>query len=144
MYILIPQGMHINTCWHLDLLETNFIYLGTCGGVYSGNNGTIISPNFPSDYPPNSYCVYTITVPQGRACVEFRNFNISYPDSVSVYNGTSHLGFLLRRFVSTVNNKYVRIDEYDYSSNFRKKDEASMFKFMINTCCIISLTAKHS
>jgi len=71
-----------------------------CGDNYTGTNGTITSPNFPSPYPHNSFCVYTITVPRGRACVEFRNFTIDdtyYLDFTSVFDGTSHLGVRLHR-----------------------------------------------
>ena len=74
--------------------------LGDCGGNYTGTNGTITSPNFPNPYP-SAFCVYTITVPHGRACVEFRNFTIDdtyYLDLTSVYDGPSHLGVRLRRY----------------------------------------------
>ena len=61
-----------------------------CGGVYSGVNGTISSPNYPSDYPNYMYCVYTITVPYDTVCIEFIDFNISYVWAyVTVYEGVT-------------------------------------------------------
>ena len=73
---------------------------GECGGNFSGSSGNITSPNFPQAYPPNSYCIYTITVPQGRACVEFRNYSIrSIYHVISVYEGTSQYGRGIRRYV---------------------------------------------
>ena len=61
-----------------------------CGGVYSGINGTISSPNYPQAYPNFVYCLYTITVPYGGACLEFTEFNTeqSY-DYVTIYEGVT-------------------------------------------------------
>ena len=61
-----------------------------CGGVYSNVNGTISSPNYPSDYPNYMYCVYTITVPYDTVCIEFTDFNTEASvDYVTVYEGVT-------------------------------------------------------
>jgi len=73
--------------------EVRFYFMNRsalCGGVYSGVNGTISSPNFPSDYPSYTYCLYTITVPYETVCIEFTNFNIEYPFAyVTIYEGVT-------------------------------------------------------
>jgi len=48
-----------------DVLNRNVV---ACGGHFDGTNGTIISPNFeitnlPLNYPLNTTCVWTLTVP---------------------------------------------------------------------------------
>jgi len=57
--------------------------------VYEGSTSTISSPNYPkSQYPGDAFCVYTITVPTGRACVEFVYFwTDTLMDIVSVFDG---------------------------------------------------------
>ena len=39
----------------------------TCGGDVSGSSGLIESPNFPSNYPDNSFCEWTVTVAESNA-----------------------------------------------------------------------------
>jgi len=61
-----------------------------CGGVYTGTNITITSPNYPLNFTSDAYCVYTVTVPKGRACLQLVDFMAGYlMDFVSVYDGTS-------------------------------------------------------
>ncbi|XP_022788183.1 cubilin-like isoform X2 [Stylophora pistillata] len=38
----------------------------SCGGDFSGKNGSIISPNYPSSFPAFSDCVWRIKAPVGR------------------------------------------------------------------------------
>ena len=62
----------------------------SCGGDYSGLNGTISSPNYPSNYTNNVGCGYTITVPSGVACLEFENFATeSCCDYVTIIEGVT-------------------------------------------------------
>ena len=43
-----------------------FLYLpGRCGGSLSEEVGTIKSPNYPNQYPSDSFCVWTIKAPSG-------------------------------------------------------------------------------
>uniref|UniRef100_A0A914PER5 CUB domain-containing protein n=1 Tax=Panagrolaimus davidi TaxID=227884 RepID=A0A914PER5_9BILA len=69
-------------------------FLVTCGGSISGNNNAIQSPSFPELYPPDSFCVWNITVSQGyRVAATFRYFNLephkncSY-DKLEIYEST--------------------------------------------------------
>uniref|UniRef100_A0ABM5EJQ1 Procollagen C-endopeptidase enhancer 1 isoform X1 n=2 Tax=Pogona vitticeps TaxID=103695 RepID=A0ABM5EJQ1_9SAUR len=66
-----------------------------CGGDYTGDSGYIASEGFPSPYPPNKKCTWTITVPEGQvAMLSFRVFDLE-PDPIcrydylDVYNGHS-------------------------------------------------------
>lgn len=36
-----------------------------CGGALVGPSGNLASPNYPGNYPSNTYCVWTVTVPPG-------------------------------------------------------------------------------
>lgn len=36
-----------------------------CGSIVHGRNGTITSPNYPAQYPPNSLCKWEVVAPIG-------------------------------------------------------------------------------
>uniref|UniRef100_A0A3Q3IC56 Zmp:0000001114 n=1 Tax=Monopterus albus TaxID=43700 RepID=A0A3Q3IC56_MONAL len=53
----------------------------TCGGVLSENEGVFTSPLYPSFYPPNMDCKWTIKVLEGRKLrVTFTMFRVKEPD----------------------------------------------------------------
>ncbi|KAJ7313311.1 hypothetical protein JRQ81_004600 [Phrynocephalus forsythii] len=73
--------------------QTRPVFL--CGGDHTGDSGYIASEGFPSPYPPNKKCTWTITVPEGQvAMLSFRVFDME-PDPIcrydylDVYNGHS-------------------------------------------------------
>jgi len=39
-----------------------------CGGTESGSTGTVLSPNFPGNYPNNAGCMSRLTTRTGRVC----------------------------------------------------------------------------
>lgn len=41
-------------------------FSATCGGRFSGQNGTIVSPNYPSNYDANSNCTWLVSGPTGH------------------------------------------------------------------------------
>jgi len=47
-----------------------FYVVSACGGVFTADQGTLMSPNYPNPYPHNGVCVWTITVHQ-RARITF-------------------------------------------------------------------------
>ncbi|CAL8334186.1 unnamed protein product [Boreogadus saida] len=52
----------------------------TCGGALSAAGGTFTSPNFPNYYPPNTVCVWTITVPSEKwISLTFTQFFLNEP-----------------------------------------------------------------
>ena len=43
-------------------------------------SGFVSSPNFPGNFPPNSICIWNITVPSGRIKLTFLNFTFESSD----------------------------------------------------------------
>ena len=41
------------------------VLTGSCGGYYAELSGTIVSPNYPGNYPDKSRCYYYIMLPMG-------------------------------------------------------------------------------
>uniref|UniRef100_A0A3P8XAH9 Procollagen C-endopeptidase enhancer 2b n=1 Tax=Esox lucius TaxID=8010 RepID=A0A3P8XAH9_ESOLU len=78
----------------------------TCGGNITGDSGVIGSPGYPGVYPPNTKCVWRITVPEGKVVVlsfrfiDMESDNLCRYDYVDVYS--SHVnGQRLGRFCGT-------------------------------------------
>ncbi|XP_062872681.1 suppressor of tumorigenicity 14 protein [Trichomycterus rosablanca] len=71
----------------------------TCGGVLTSLNGTFSSPHYPSFYPPNLDCTWTINAPPGmKVRVKFVMFRVKEP-------GMS---------IQTCNKDYVQINNTKY------------------------------
>lgn len=52
-----------------------FYFSATCGGFLTKLNGTINSPGFPKEYPPNKNCVWQLVAPtQFRITLTFQHF----------------------------------------------------------------------
>jgi len=52
-------------------------FVGTCGGEFGGNRGTMASPNYPDNYDNNLECVYSIEVDDGRRVeLSFADFSL--------------------------------------------------------------------
>ncbi|XP_037613370.1 procollagen C-endopeptidase enhancer 2b isoform X2 [Sebastes umbrosus] len=78
----------------------------TCGGNITGESGVIGSQGYPGVYPPNTKCVWRITVPEGKVVVlsfryiDLESDNLCRYDYVDVYSG--HVsGQRLGRFCGT-------------------------------------------
>lgn len=51
--------------------------LAACGGLLSKLNGTITTPGWPKEYPPNKNCVWQVVAPtQYRISVQFEAFEL--------------------------------------------------------------------
>ncbi|XP_061877746.1 procollagen C-endopeptidase enhancer 2-like isoform X2 [Entelurus aequoreus] len=78
----------------------------TCGGNFTGESGIIGSQGYPGVYPPNTKCVWRITVPEGKVVVlSFRFLDLESDrlcryDYVDVYSGHAS-GQRLGRFCGT-------------------------------------------
>ncbi|XP_028650515.1 procollagen C-endopeptidase enhancer 2b [Erpetoichthys calabaricus] len=78
----------------------------TCGGNLTGESGYIGSEGFPGVYPPNTKCVWKITVPEGKVVVlsikliDLESDSLCRYDYVDVYNGHAN-GQRLGRFCGT-------------------------------------------
>ncbi|XP_071479800.1 blastula protease 10-like [Diadema antillarum] len=54
-------------------------FVGTCGGYFGALSGMIASPQYPTGYPNNNVCLYTIQVPAGRRIeLSFHELDIEY------------------------------------------------------------------
>uniref|UniRef100_A0A8C0UA60 CUB and Sushi multiple domains 1 n=1 Tax=Cyanistes caeruleus TaxID=156563 RepID=A0A8C0UA60_CYACU len=59
-----------------------------CGATVSGNEGTLLSPNFPSNYDNNHECIYKIETEAGKGIhLRARSFQLHEGDLVKVYDG---------------------------------------------------------
>uniref|UniRef100_A0A668UAU3 Procollagen C-endopeptidase enhancer 2b n=1 Tax=Oreochromis aureus TaxID=47969 RepID=A0A668UAU3_OREAU len=78
----------------------------TCGGNITEESGVIGSQGYPGVYPPNTKCVWRITVPEGKVVVlsfrfiDLENDNLCRYDYVDVYSGHVN-GQRLGRFCGT-------------------------------------------
>lgn len=66
------------------------MYTGSCGGNnFFLNSGTILSPSYPANYPPNLCCVWTITAEAAQFIVLdiwYLHLENKY-DTLKVYDG---------------------------------------------------------
>ncbi|XP_015216834.1 procollagen C-endopeptidase enhancer 2b isoform X2 [Lepisosteus oculatus] len=78
----------------------------TCGGNVTADSGLIGSEGYPGVYPPNTKCVWKITVPEGKVAVlrfgfiDLESDSLCRYDYVDVYSGHSS-GHRLGRFCGT-------------------------------------------
>ncbi|XP_069800553.1 bone morphogenetic protein 1 [Dendropsophus ebraccatus] len=76
----------------------------TCGGFLTKLNGTISSPGFPKEYPPNKNCVWQLVAPtQFRITLTFQHFetegnDVCKYDYVEVRSGLTSDSKLLGKF----------------------------------------------
>uniref|UniRef100_A0A3B4TQ07 Procollagen C-endopeptidase enhancer 2b n=1 Tax=Seriola dumerili TaxID=41447 RepID=A0A3B4TQ07_SERDU len=85
---------------------SSFLPTFTCGGNITGDTGVIGSQGYPGVYPPNTKCVWRITVPEGKVVVlsfrfiDLESDNLCRYDYVDVYSGHAN-GQRLGRFCGT-------------------------------------------
>ncbi|CAG5125194.1 unnamed protein product, partial [Candidula unifasciata] len=113
----------------------------TCGGEITKNEGLLVSPNYPGEYPNQQTCVWRITVEDGFIIsVTFDYFRMEHtPNCQSDYlefrdglNDTSpflsrHCGNRIPGVVnSTTNHLYVKfvsddsVNMFGFSASFTK------------------------
>jgi cubilin len=93
-------------------------FLVTCGGELNGLNGTISSPNYPSNYASRLRCLWTISVPPNYIIkLIFVEFQTEYCDDyVDIFDGKFVNSSLIDKFCG---NSYIRtISPVVSSSNF--------------------------
>uniref|UniRef100_A0A8C3GKA7 CUB and zona pellucida-like domain-containing protein 1 n=1 Tax=Cairina moschata TaxID=8855 RepID=A0A8C3GKA7_CAIMO len=103
-----------------------------CGGSLTGPNGTFISPNYPSSYPPFTYCVWNIqTAKKSKINLEFKDLFLELDqncqfDFLAVYDGlTTNTGLIGKvcgvsrpTFQSSSNGMTVVLST-DYANSYR-------------------------
>lgn len=53
------------------------MFSAACGGLLSKLNGTISTPGWPKEYPPNKNCVWQVVAPtQYRISMQFEAFEL--------------------------------------------------------------------
>ncbi|EDW66543.1 protein tolkin isoform X1 [Drosophila virilis] len=116
---------------------------GECKNEISAPFGTIYSPNYPDNYPPNADCVWHFsTTPGHRIKLIFNEFNVESHqecayDNVAIYDGESELSSLLGRFcgekipypISSTTNQLYMVLKTD------KNKQMNGFTAMHSTSC---------
>ncbi|XP_059169374.1 multiple epidermal growth factor-like domains protein 10 [Physella acuta] len=90
-----------------------------CGGTREGPSGAIVSPNYPSSYPNNARCNWTITA-QANEIIDLKftfldldGYADSCPDVVTVYDGDTNRATPIQQLCrlkekAELNNLYIR------------------------------------
>ena len=87
----------------MTIFAKMFSFLG-CSGVYTAANGTVMSPNYPNNYPNSRVCKSKIRVAIGfRVQLNFSEIDVESHgtcsfDSLSIYNGPDETAPLLGRY----------------------------------------------
>ncbi|XP_069823945.1 embryonic protein UVS.2-like [Dendropsophus ebraccatus] len=85
----------------LDVAKINKLYdCGLCRGLLTNSTGTIISSNYPNQYPSDTSCVYLIRIPSNQIFLQFSAFDVqSSPnctsDYIRIYDGADRSAPLL-------------------------------------------------
>lgn len=88
--------------------------LAECGATVSGNEGTLLSPNFPSNYDNNHECIYKIETEAGKGIrLRARSFQLHEGDIVKVIRKNSFTFYAkyshcMNKSVSNANYLYFR------------------------------------
>ncbi|XP_070575424.1 tolloid-like protein 2 isoform X1 [Ptychodera flava] len=88
--------------------QTSGYSLGDCGGTFTSDSGTLVSPSYPSHYSDSADCFYHISTSSGNTIT----IDISYVDTesccdyVEVFDGTSRTATSLRR----LSGSHISID----------------------------------
>eukprot|EP00794_Sanderia_malayensis_P003246 gene3246-3727_t len=78
-----------------------------CGKAYFSASGTILSPRFPSSYPPNRDCIYTIQIPERKQIqVDFNVFGLASSsgcnsDFLEIHDGLNASSALIGKYCGT-------------------------------------------
>ncbi|MBN3320802.1 CSMD1 protein, partial [Atractosteus spatula] len=76
-----------------------------CGASSVGSEGTLLSPNYPSNYDNNHECIYQIETEKGKGIrLTATNFHLHDGDNLRVYDGKDSTSRLLGNF--TKNDMY--------------------------------------
>ncbi|XP_069583000.1 CUB and sushi domain-containing protein 1 [Ranitomeya imitator] len=78
-----------------------------CGATVTGNEGTLLSPNYPANYDNNHECIYRIETQPGKGIqLRARSFQLLEGDILRVHDGKDGSSRLLGAFT---NNELLRL-----------------------------------
>ena len=90
---------------------------GTCGGSFTTLNGIFSSPKYPSKYPNNMDCIYTISLKSGTSILlnlvrmDIETYNISNYDYLEIRDGPSESSPLLYRISGSEYPAFLQSDQ---------------------------------
>ncbi|XP_025082096.1 low-density lipoprotein receptor-related protein 4-like [Pomacea canaliculata] len=100
--------MQLFVCLFTLLIQHHLQKTRACDGVYTSPSGSISSPLYPSQYPPNEDCTYIINTTQGhRITLTFVTFEIKSAtddcklDYLEILDGSSELSPSMGVFCNT-------------------------------------------
>ncbi|XP_044126454.1 embryonic protein UVS.2-like [Bufo gargarizans] len=85
----------------LDIAKINKLYqCGLYRGLFSNSTGSIISSNYPNNYPKNTDCMWLIRIPSNQIFLQFSAFDVQassdcVSDYLRIYDGPSRSSPLL-------------------------------------------------
>ncbi|XP_053545307.1 embryonic protein UVS.2-like [Bombina bombina] len=80
---------------NLDISKINRLYqCGTCSTLLPDSTGTLMSANYPNNYPNNASCVWLIRAPSNKVFIQFSAFDVQASpncssDYLKVYDGAN-------------------------------------------------------
>jgi cubilin len=83
------------TDWSTNDEGFQFQYQLVCGGIYTADNGTISSPNYPNPYAGERTCEYDISAPQGKVIVltvldlDIEKHSVCEFDNLQIFDGAT-------------------------------------------------------
>ncbi|CAL1526008.1 unnamed protein product [Lymnaea stagnalis] len=87
--------------WILGIVSCCLGQTLKCGEFSTSQAGTIMSPNFPSNYPDTVTCNWTITVASNQVItLRFHRFQVDLSDRVTFYDGNSTSRPVLNGYLS--------------------------------------------
>ncbi|XP_069787318.1 cubilin [Narcine bancroftii] len=81
-----------------------------CGGVQTGENGFLSSPNFPSPYNPLIHCAWMLEVPEGYTItLSFVYFNLTCGwESITILNGGAFNSPVIGKYCGITPNETIK------------------------------------
>ncbi|XP_047482510.1 LOW QUALITY PROTEIN: cubilin-like [Penaeus chinensis] len=96
------------TDFSVSAIGFNLTYgLSSCGGQVHGPQSVIHTPDYPSNYPPNTHCGWLFNYNEGEQIdfefTDFRLENSIHHDFVKIFNGPRKTSPLMHQYTGTTN-----------------------------------------
>ena len=88
-----------------------------CGGLIHGQNGTVSSPQWPAEYPPNTECLWEIIVPAGYHIIaQFNDSFFGLQADCQDYVEVSETGMAYRLFSLLLLHAHFKYNQFFYQT----------------------------